>query len=130
MERQAKAKTNEHSNHTVSACILVADMDLLAFVEKKPLWLFDQGARSIALKGMRLKLSQPSPPEKEVTGWCELIRQDEKLGYATPFLAQELKRAAGTEFKNYAASELRRLIPETIGEVANLVAELEGKPRP
>ena len=65
-----------------------------------------------------------------MTAWCELLKQEVELGYATPFLARELKRAAGNALKEHAARELRRLIPEPSQEVGQLIAELEAKSAP
>jgi hypothetical protein len=131
LTKQAKAGEGEsNSNTTAAACIMVADKDLLAFVEKLPKGIFDKGMRDIVLAGMRLKTKPPATPEAALTAWCELLKKEAEFGYATPFLLTEIKLTAGTTLKERALQELHKLIPDPQEEVQAFIDELSAKPAP
>jgi hypothetical protein len=129
LTKQAKAKSKEpESNHTVCACVAVADKGLLTFVEKQPARLFYKGLRDEVLEGMRLKINPQATPEKELVAWCELLKKDEGLGFGKTVFAAEIRRVAGASLKDRAVQELQRLFPKPEEEEQRLIDELSGKP--
>ncbi len=129
LDKIAAAKSEEpQANQSVNACIRAADKTLLTRVQSLPARLFHERVQALAVDAMKLKLTPAPGAAQEVTAWCELIARDDGLGYATPHLVHELRRAAGATLRSHAAAELERLLKDPDEEMQALIKELKQPP--